>query len=588
MVTGMWKKRRESRKYQTIGMLLLGVMLLSAISVIPVQASKIQEQVEEIRLESVRAEMPEMNIYCYLSDPALAEQVQVSLGEKKLAAEQAVPFQETGEGISYYILLDVSASISAEYFEQIKAAVIQFQQNMQQSDDMTLITFGNEVRVICQNCSRTDNLTEQIQGLENTDETTLLFQAIQKTAELADKREEKRKRKVALVLTDGEDFSQNTATQAEALHTLQEKSIPLYGLAVREMSRGRENPYIDSMGEFTRSSGGILEVFGQEEAAAKMSDMQNLFYQAYEIQAKADSNHVDYTPQPLTVSFQDGTVRTMDVTTVYYREDTKAPGAKVKKLSDKKLEITFSEPVKNGENGANYQITIDEKQPLAVYSVAYDQEKKKAVLSFEKELVNGNYLIEFEHITDNSMEENPLTETCTIEITDGADPQEGQESFWKKNQGLAAGVIVGAAFLLAAVIGIYVVKKRKGLVTVEGKAVLVSNLDKKHHVAVDKKQMDSHMIRFLLEGAPREQGTITAEVAGSLFVGRSQICDIYMDDEKMSKQHFVIYDNGDGFDIEDLQSTNGTKVNGTRIYTRTRLKPGDKIKAGEVLMTVRW
>lgn len=548
---------------------------------------KIEEQLEEIRLESVRANMPEMNIYCYFSQEETAKEIEASYGGQKLATKPALPFSQTEEGISYYLLLDVSSSISPEYFMRIKEAVLQFQQNMRSEDDLTLVTFGNEVNVLCQQASKEESLQEQLDNLQNADENTLLFEAIQKTAELADKREEKLKRKLAVVVTDGEDFSQNMATQKEALLILQEKSIPLYGMAVKERNGGAENVYIDNMGEFCRSSGGILEVFGQEEAGSKLNNLQELFYQAYVICAEADSNQVSYQSQPLTLTFGNDLVRTVNVTTVYYQKDDQSPTAQVQKISNRELEVVFSESVRQAQNTGNYQIIIDDSRPLAVYDVNYDSAACRAVLIFEEELVNGQYEITFEHITDVSMEKNSLDDVCMIEVTDGIEP-EPEENMLEKYQGFVAGGILGLAVLAAGLIILFVLKKRKGLVTVEGKAVLVSNLEKKHHVAVEKKESQGHKLQFLLEGVTQGNETITANVKGSLFVGRSSVCDIYIDDEKMSKQHFVIYENGMNFDIEDLQTTNGTSVNGNRIYQRTRLKSGDRIQAGQMQMTVRW
>ena len=69
-------------------------------------------------------------------------------------------------------------------------------------------------------------------------------------------------------------------------------------------------------------------------------------------------------------------------------------------------------------------------------------------------------------------------------------------------------------------------------------------------------------------------------VEGSLFVGRSNICNIYFDDDRLSKQHFVVEVNKMGCYIEDLESTNGTYVNGVKITNRRMLLDGDIITAG--------
>ncbi len=541
---------------------------------------------EGIRIESVRANMPVMKAYCYLPEESAKGELKASYGDEELEAGTLQKFGESGEGISYYLLIDQSGSIAPSYFEEMKSAVLQFSKNMGKKDDMTLIAFGNEVKVVCEGVSKEADLSDLVQPLKNSDENTLLFQAIQKTAELADKRKEKLKRKVAVVMTDGEDFSQNTATRAEALQALQEKGVPLYGMAVKERNNGEENPYIDGMGEFARSAGGVLEIFGEGEAGTKLDALQNLFRDAYFVKMKADSNRTSYTAKPLAITFGDGQIETTEVTAIYHKADKTAPEASVRKAGKRAFEVTFSEPMEHAGEKENYKVSFGEGEPLAVYDVSYQDEACRAKLVFEKELANGTYRVSFEHMTDRSMEENALTGVCAVKVTDGISGQAEEDTGGGGNAWIfLAAALAGILALLVLAAFLIADRRRKGMVTVEGKAVLMPNLEKKHHVSLEKKELPSQEIQFLFEG---NKEPVKAEVSGSFFVGRSSICDLYIDDEKMSKQHFVLYGDGRGFEIEDLKSTNGTMVNGDRIRKKTRLKPGDKIKAGEAQMIVRW
>ena len=63
------------------------------------------------------------------------------------------------------------------------------------------------------------------------------------------------------------------------------------------------------------------------------------------------------------------------------------------------------------------------------------------------------------------------------------------------------------------------------------------------------------------------------------LIGRNPTTDLTLVDGGISREHAVIsFENG-VFSIEDLQSTNGTKVNGTRIRS-TELHDGDEIQIG--------
>ncbi|MCX7994858.1 MAG: GGDEF domain-containing protein [candidate division WOR-3 bacterium] len=63
------------------------------------------------------------------------------------------------------------------------------------------------------------------------------------------------------------------------------------------------------------------------------------------------------------------------------------------------------------------------------------------------------------------------------------------------------------------------------------------------------------------------------------LIGRSDECDFVIDGKEVSRRHARIYYEGGAFKIEDLNSTNGTFVNGKQI-TSAELKHGDEINIG--------
>jgi pSer/pThr/pTyr-binding forkhead associated (FHA) protein len=65
------------------------------------------------------------------------------------------------------------------------------------------------------------------------------------------------------------------------------------------------------------------------------------------------------------------------------------------------------------------------------------------------------------------------------------------------------------------------------------------------------------------------------------IIGRNPTTEITLLDENISREHAVVFVDADQtcFTIEDLQSTNGTKVNGKRIRSAD-LSNGDEIEIG--------
>jgi len=63
----------------------------------------------------------------------------------------------------------------------------------------------------------------------------------------------------------------------------------------------------------------------------------------------------------------------------------------------------------------------------------------------------------------------------------------------------------------------------------------------------------------------------------------SQKCDIVVDNKYVSSQHCILFLENATFEVEDLDSTNGTYVNGIKLEPRTRqvVKSSDRITLGQ-------
>jgi len=78
------------------------------------------------------------------------------------------------------------------------------------------------------------------------------------------------------------------------------------------------------------------------------------------------------------------------------------------------------------------------------------------------------------------------------------------------------------------------------------------------------------------------QGTSFELSASETLIGRNPTADITLLDEGISREHVVILlDEESGvYTVEDLQSTNGTKVNGKRVRSAP-LSSGDIVELGQ-------
>jgi serine phosphatase RsbU (regulator of sigma subunit) len=68
-------------------------------------------------------------------------------------------------------------------------------------------------------------------------------------------------------------------------------------------------------------------------------------------------------------------------------------------------------------------------------------------------------------------------------------------------------------------------------------------------------------------------------------VGRARACDVFLPDQWLSRQHAEIRRRNGEYYVSDLDSKNGTLLNGERVYDERRLRHGDVIALGEHHLT---
>jgi hypothetical protein len=87
----------------------------------------------------------------------------------------------------------------------------------------------------------------------------------------------------------------------------------------------------------------------------------------------------------------------------------------------------------------------------------------------------------------------------------------------------------------------------------------------------------------LLALADPIQGTVFHLGAEEVTIGRQSSSQLCIGDISVSRQHCLIRPAGDGFQIQDLRSNNGTFVNGRRV-DESALAHGDKIRIGDTVL----
>ena len=91
-----------------------------------------------------------------------------------------------------------------------------------------------------------------------------------------------------------------------------------------------------------------------------------------------------------------------------------------------------------------------------------------------------------------------------------------------------------------------------------------------------------HLEVEIMGQAPFLQSFSQSEV----ILGRDQTCDVKLDHESISAKHAKLRFHHGQWWLEDLESTNGTRLNGDKLTTATVLTSGDEIKFGNANIIV--
>jgi pSer/pThr/pTyr-binding forkhead associated (FHA) protein len=75
-------------------------------------------------------------------------------------------------------------------------------------------------------------------------------------------------------------------------------------------------------------------------------------------------------------------------------------------------------------------------------------------------------------------------------------------------------------------------------------------------------------------------------IQSELSIGRKNTNDLVLEDHFVSGNHAKVFIKNTDFMIEDLGSTNGTKINGERLEGRAILSAGDEIELGSAVFRV--
>lgn len=512
--------------------------------------------------------------------------ISAALGSEKLSVENVFLYDADADSSCAYILVDLSTSMYGS-FDLVKRNIVSYINGLSDNDKVVLITFGEaEVNTVLTGSETREDAIGVVNKLKCNENGTLFYEALSQAYQLSNASSSNFDREYVIAFSDGIDIQKGSSTFDEVIKLYDSHALPLYAACSYNASKAAA----DKFGELARSSGGSFSIIKSEDT---FNDFLTEINDVTIVNLKAATNYADGKEKQLSVKVGSSQVE-YNIPITRSISDMSAPTV-TKLIYDIEKDvfvISFSEKVVGATSNNAYKITDSKNKKIEVSEIFYSENDNVYEIKTKTPVTKGTYTFEFSGIRDNSKEANSLSGKQVVKV------EKSNNSAGLPMWSIIL-IVVGSVMVIGVVVLIFVLSARKKNESGNTDDILTLPVKKqeesidytepmqdvvKHHI----KTNDAIRIRLKIQTGKTSEQNIETNIVSSLIVGRSDICDIYIDDTKLSRQHFVIENDNGTFYVNDLQSRNGTMLNGTRINSRQRLSSGDKIMAGlsDIIITI--
>lgn len=510
--------------------------------------------------------------------------ITATLESEKLTVIETKKYNPQKDSTRTYILVDLSTSM-AGYFDLVKQSITTYINESADKNKVVLITFGKErVETILTGNENKQTAIKKVNSLNCNEGGTLFYEALSKAYQMSSESSGNFDREYVIAFSDGIDLQKGSTTFNEVKEQYDSRALPIYAACSYKVSQDAA----DKFGELARISGGEFSIISDQKIFDSfLQSINNVTL----IKLRAASNFADGKERQLTLKVGDKQIE-YNVPIIRSISDDKAPEIEKIYFDGEKqaFMIAFSEKVTGADSANAYKITDSNGNKIAISDVFYSEKNDIYEIKTKDTVYNGTYTVEFSGIKDASKEANVLSEKKVVDV-DTADSDMGI-LFWILIIAVAVVVLGGGVVLII----ILTTRKKapeehnqESAILNKKPAEIVDYMPPapeqfKHHIKLN----DTARIRLRIRTGNTSEQNIETNISSSIIIGRSDTCDIYIDDTKLSRQHFVIENDNGNFYVMDLQSRNGTMLNGIKINSRQPLNNGDKILAGlsDIVITI--
>ena len=489
------------------------------------------EAEEAFRIEAYQTERGTLKIYLNHTGVMDWECYEVQIGNEMLEVQDVSTVKAMDEGMTYVCIVDNSGSLDDTRAEQIRTFLTELNQNKEDTDSICFILAGSEIK---QSAYQTDMdaIQTEIDAIQPEDAWTNLYKGIDVAVQSLTSSKEAHNKKCIVILSDGAEESENGITIEEVYDHIEESHVPVYTVAL--ISDKTELERAKLLGSFARRSGGgkhftpfVDGTTMEQVSAAIRSDMEQgtvLTVSVDALQEQGQSQTLEVTCQTKTAIYRD---MVTDVDRAWISHTQEATGMDAESPEEIVTATATEAGTQNTEHSPVSPLLIGGLAGIVVLVIVL------VILLLRRR--HAAEECEAEMDTKNNTQESPPVEQKNV-----------QE---------------------------------------EGKSKTAAVPDNQKQ---EKRVSEAFHIQMVRMGNEKD-GELEFDMQDSVTIGRGGRSQIKLTkDALLSGEHCRFTRNGSNLYLEDLQSTNGTYVNGVPIRQTMKLEQDDVILIGSYEYRIRY
>ena len=475
-------------------------------------------------------------LYAYIENPGEYEEVRCQIGQTYSSNVVVKEITDPDISVNTYILIDNSLSIQEKYRETMKQVAKDIVFSGKSNENFTIATFDTEIHYLAENSQDQKALIGIVEQIEfqdlDTQVTNVLYHLYEK---IEDENENNYKR--IILMSDGVETKTIGYTKEELIEKVKESGYPVYILGCTYKSNETE---LENMFRISRETNAEYYFLDEIESADQVAASIGSSFNRVRVQAKIPRSQRDGALKGVKVIFTAG--------------------------------------------GNEKTVFFNQTMPFLVRNNIQTEEKLP-------ESENAGQVGGPEPITER------ITEAKTEKITEKSEAktEKAIEELWKTDEKdkkdfhvkMMVIIAAGILFVILTVLAVIIFKKKNCRKNEEEKTEQEEHTDTE--ILTDSgieplNEQDGNIITIRLTDIKKPSVMTEYPLNSSVVLGRvADKSEIVFDYEgSVSGQHCELIRSGDKVYVQDLDSANGTYINGKTVKEKTELADGTIIKMGRL------